>query len=84
MLGMALLIVGMRKGCRFGAEVNKARESGALRLQVGLLTSKWPGALREGSGVFWGWEVVGFIGLLAEENCVKISSRLHGRCRRRR
>lgn len=32
-----------------GAEVNRGGESGALRLQVGLLTRQWPGALREGS-----------------------------------
>ena len=43
-------IVRARKGCGFGAEVNRGRESRALRLQIRLLTSKWPGALREGSG----------------------------------
>ena len=37
-------------GCGFGAEVNRGRQFGALMLQVGLLASKWPAGLREGSG----------------------------------
>ena len=41
----------------FGAEVNRGRESGALRLQVGVLSRRWPGALRKGSGslALGGW-----------------------------
>lgn len=43
-------IVRARKGCGFGAEVNRGRESRALRLQVGLLNRRWPEALRESTG----------------------------------
>ena len=49
--------VKVRKGYVFGGEVNKGRESRALRLQVGLLTSKWPRAIRKGAGsLAWGGE----------------------------